>query len=71
MFQKNCRVGVPNSERALIRNSLVQNYKKKFFLLIDHDFGNFFTAVEKHDLYTNKWSITQFYAGSAAAAAAS
>ena len=62
---------MPNSERALIRNSLVQNYKKKFFLLIDHDFGNFFTAVEKHDLYSNKWSITQFYAGSAAAAAAS
>ncbi len=64
-------VGVPNAERALIRNSLVQNQKKNFFLLIDHDFGNFFIAVKKHDLYSNKWSIKQFYAGSAAAAAAS
>ena len=64
------RVGVPNSERALIRNTLVWNYEKIFFLLIDHDFWNFFTAVKKLDLSSKKRSITQFHADSAAAAAA-
>ena len=44
--------------------------KKKFFLLIDHDFGKFFSAVETPDLSSNKRSITQFYADRAAAAAA-
>ena len=44
--------------------------KKNFFLLIDHDFGKFFSAVETPDLSSNKRSITQFYADRAAAAAA-
>ena len=64
------RVGVPNSERALIRNGLAYNTKKNIFFQIDNFFEKCFTTDEKYDSHWNKRSIIQFPTGSAAAAAA-